>query len=128
MPTASHIERFTGLPRHDLQGGLTLVEASTRKARRRGLAGLDSLPAEHALLIPRCPAIHTFGMRIALDLIWLGKGDAVVRVDRNVPPNRMRACPRARSVVETLAGQADAFLSVGVGTRRSDEADGDRGA
>ena len=115
MPSTSHTDRFTGLPSRPLPGGLTLVEASTGKARRRGLAQLDSLPGDYALLIPRCPAIHTFGMRFALDLIWLGKGGAVVRVDRGVTPRRMRACWRARSVVEAAAGGADAFLAAGVG-------------
>lgn len=55
-------------------------------------------------------------MRFALDLIWLDKGGAVVRVDRAVPPRRLRLCVRARSVVETVAGNADAFVSGGVGT------------
>jgi len=115
LPSDSHTDRFTGLPQRSLPGGLTLVEARTSRARRRGLARLDSLPDDRALLIPRCPSVHTFGMRFALDLIWLGKGDHVVRVDRSVPPRRMRICPRARSVVETAAGAADAFLAAGVG-------------
>ena len=115
MPGASHTERFNGLPHRSLPDGLILVEASTGKARRRGLSGLDALPDDYALLIPRCPAIHTFGMRFALDLIWLDKGGRVVRVDRSVPPRRMRTCVRARSVVETAAGGSDAFVAAGVG-------------
>jgi uncharacterized protein len=115
VTSPSHAERFTGLPHRTLPGGLTLIEAANGKARRRGLARLDSLPDDHALLIPRCPSVHTFGMRFALDLIWLGKGGAVVRVDRAVGPRRMRMCARARSVVETTAGAADAFLAAGVG-------------
>ena len=91
-----------------------MVEAKTSKARRRGLSRLDSLPPDHGLLIPRCPSIHTFAMRFALDLIWLDKGGAVVRVDRAVPPHRIRLCVRARSVVETAAGSADAFLAAGL--------------
>jgi uncharacterized membrane protein (UPF0127 family) len=114
VPSDSHTERFAGLPRRVLPGGLTLVEARTSKARRRGLSRLEELPADHALLIPRCPSVHTFGMRFALDLIWLGKGGTVVRVDRAVPPRRMRLCVRARSVVETVAGNADAFLAAGL--------------
>jgi uncharacterized membrane protein (UPF0127 family) len=64
-------------------------------------------------------------MRFGLDLIWLDKHGTAVRVDRDVPPNRLRACFRARSVVETVAGHADAFLSAG---RLSDEVERDRGA
>jgi uncharacterized protein len=124
MATSDHAERFAGLPRRTLAGGLILVEARTGKARRRGLAKLDSLPADHALLIWTV-SVHTFGMRFGLDLIWLDKRGTVVRVDREVPRNRMRACWRARSVVETVAGHADEFLSAGLG---SDEVEGDRGA
>jgi uncharacterized membrane protein (UPF0127 family) len=115
VESAGDVERFAGLPHRSLPGGLTLVEARTSRARRRGLARLDSLPADHALLIPRCPSIHTFGMRFPLDLIWLTKDGSVARVDRAVPPRRMRLCARARSVVETAAGASDAFLSAGVG-------------
>jgi len=114
VPKSTYTERFAGLPQRSLPGGLTLVEAKGGKARRHGLAGLESLPADHALLIGRCPSVHTFGMRMPLDLIWLGKDGAVVRVDRAVPPRRMRLCVHARSVVETLGGHADEFLSAGV--------------
>ena len=114
MPNATYADRFAGLPQRSLLGGLTLVEARPSKARRRGLSRLDALPADHALLIPRCFSVHTFGMRFALDLIWLGKGGTVVRVDREVPAGRMRLCVRARSVVETVAGNADTFLSAGL--------------
>jgi uncharacterized membrane protein (UPF0127 family) len=124
MPGTDYTKRLEGQPRHTLAGGVTLVDASTGKARRRGLSRLDSLPADHALRI-RTVSVHTFGMRFALDLIWLDKQGTVVRVDRNVGPKRMRACFGARSVVETLAGHADAFLS---GDRLSDEVEGDRGA
>jgi uncharacterized membrane protein (UPF0127 family) len=74
---------------------------------------LDALPADTALLIPKCPAVHTFGMRFSLDLIWLDKSGGVVRIDRDVHARRMRACIRARSVIETAAGQADAFVAAG---------------
>jgi hypothetical protein len=111
-------ERFTGLPRTEHQGGLVVIEAETHRSRRRGLARLDELPGDHALHIPQTPAVHTFGMRFALDLIWLDKDGTAVRVDRDVGPRRMRICPRARSVVETVSGQADAFLAAGVGAGR----------
>jgi hypothetical protein len=107
--------RFDGLPRRELADGLAVIEAQTGRSRRRGLARLDSLAPERALHIPKCPAVHTFGMRFALDLIWLAKDGTLVRVDRSVPRARMRICLKARSVVETAAGQADAFLAAGLG-------------
>jgi uncharacterized membrane protein (UPF0127 family) len=103
--------RLDSLPGRDLPGGLRIAEASTHAARLRGLARLDDLPATLALHISPCRSVHTFGMRFALDLIWLDGDGEVVRVDADVAPRRFRTCLRARSVLEVRAGSADAFLS-----------------
>ena len=116
MVTTELDARFDGLPTADYPGGLTVIEAQTHRSRRRGLSKLDALPASHALHIPQTPSVHTFGMRFALDLIWLDKTGTTVRVDRDVPARRMRFCAQARSVIETVAGQADAFVAAGVGS------------
>jgi uncharacterized protein len=73
--------------------------------RARGLRRLVGLafradPPDVALHLPRCRSVHTFGMRFALDLVWLDAHGDVVRIDRAVPPGRVRSCRRARSVVE----------------------------
>ena len=88
--------------------------ARRARDRLRGLAGLDRLDPDTALHLPRCRSVHTAGMRFALDLIWLDARGAVVRVDRDVGPGRLRTCLRARSVVETRAGCARAFLDAGL--------------
>jgi hypothetical protein len=49
-------------------------------------------------------------MRFALDLVWLGARGEPVRVDRAVPPRRLRTCLAARSVVEVGAGRAEALV------------------
>lgn len=103
--------RFDGLPRRELPGGLVVIEARTHRSRRRGLARLDTLAEGHALHIPSTPSVHTFGMRFALDLIWLARDGSVVRVDGAVPPRRLRQCLRARSVVEARAGEGAAFVA-----------------
>jgi uncharacterized membrane protein (UPF0127 family) len=73
--------------------------ARTFTERLLGLSW-SRLPRASALLIPRCRAVHTFGMRFALDLYWLDAGGEVVRVDRGVPPWRFARCRGARAVVE----------------------------
>jgi len=83
----------------------------------KGLARLDAMPPELALHIPRCRSVHTFTMRFPLDLIWLDGSGGVARVDRAVPPRRLKGCVRARSVVEANAGTADAFLAAGLEAR-----------
>ena len=107
--------RFDGLPVTEYGDGLIVVEAKTRRSRTLGLARLGELDPDHALHIPKCAAIHMFGMRFALDLIWLRKDGTVARVDRNVGRGRIRICTSARSVIETAAGRADAFVAAGVG-------------
>jgi uncharacterized membrane protein (UPF0127 family) len=82
---------------------LPIVVADTPIARLRGLLG-HRVPPPFALRLDRCRCIHTFGMRFALDLHWLGVGGAVLRVDRAVAPGRVRACRRARAVVEVPVG------------------------
>lgn len=93
-------ERLAALPVVSLGMGATAREANTQVGRRRGLAGLDRLTAADALWLPHCRSVHTIGMRCALDLFWLGADGAVLRVDRAVPPRRLRTCLRARSVLE----------------------------
>ena len=94
-----------------LNGGLTLLTARSFRERRRGLARMTPLPPVYGLRILKCNSIHTFGMRFALDLVWLGRDGRVVRVDHAVAPRRMKLCVRARSVVETAAGEGDGFAA-----------------
>ncbi|HEY7076594.1 MAG TPA: DUF192 domain-containing protein [Solirubrobacteraceae bacterium] len=106
--------RLSGLPGHDLRGGLRVADARSRAARLKGLARLDAMPDGVALHLPRCRSVHTFTMRFPLDLVWLGPDGRAVRVDRSVPPRRLKTCLRARAVVETRAGRADGFLAAGL--------------
>jgi uncharacterized membrane protein (UPF0127 family) len=72
---------------------------------------MDSMPASVGLELSPCRSIHTFGMRFALDLIWLDGEGRVVRVDVSVPPRRLRTCWRARAVIEVRGGCSGRFLA-----------------
>ena len=91
-----------------------VVDADTFRKRARGLSRRDDLPPDVALLLRRCRSVHTFTMRFPIDLVWLGADGRVVRIDRAVPPGRLRACRRARSVLECRAGEAGRFAPGGV--------------
>jgi uncharacterized membrane protein (UPF0127 family) len=67
--------------------------------RLRGLLGHRE-PPPFALRLEPCRSIHTFGMRFALDLHWLDADDVTIRVDRAVPPGRIRFCRGAVAIVE----------------------------
>jgi uncharacterized membrane protein (UPF0127 family) len=76
--------------------------ATTRRARLLGLALLRE-PPPGGLLLPRTRCVHTFAMRFALDLEWLDSRGRTVRIDRAVPPRRVRFCRAAAAVVERPA-------------------------
>ena len=68
-------------------------------ARAKGLAW-RRWPPDHALLIPGCRSVHTFGMRFALDIVFLDARGRVVRLERAVPRNRVLVCRAAAAVLE----------------------------
>jgi uncharacterized membrane protein (UPF0127 family) len=57
-------------------------------ARGRGLMGQATLPAGYALIIYPEWSIHTFFMRIAIDVLFVDSTHQVVGVREAMPPNR----------------------------------------
>jgi len=88
--------------------------ASTRAERRRGLLGRDGLGVASALIIAPCCAVHTVGMRFAIDVIFVDRGGRVIRTASSVPPWRMAIAPRAYAAIEMAAGSV-ASRGVNVG-------------
>src|SRR3954447_14262672 len=82
---------------------MRVAVARSFRSRLRGLA-LRSAPPDHALLIPRCRCVHTFGMRFPLDLAWFDRHGRLLAVDRRVPPNRVIGRRGAWAVLEAPAG------------------------
>ncbi|HXS46373.1 MAG TPA: DUF192 domain-containing protein [Solirubrobacterales bacterium] len=91
--------RLQGLPDATVWGRRVPVALGIR-ARLLGLAWLDREEAGPGLLIPRCSSVHTFGMRFALDLVFLGRDGRPSSVSRDVPPGRFAFDRCAVSVLE----------------------------
>lgn len=77
---------------------LSVKILNTFKARFWGLK--DSSLCFKCLYFPRCKAVHTFGMKIPIDLIWLNSQQTVIRLDETVLPNRIKMCWKAYGVIE----------------------------
>jgi uncharacterized protein len=97
--------RLARLPQADGFAGLDVRRADSFVARLLGLALLRELPPGVALLLPRTRAVHTFGMRFALELRWLDSRGEEIRVDPRVEPWRFAACRRAAAVLELSNGR-----------------------
>lgn len=87
--------------------------AGSYRARTKGLLGRDAL--DGALLLSPANSIHTFRMRMPIDVAYLDRRLRVIAV-RTMPPGRL-GLPRvrARHVVEAEAGMMAGWgLRVGV--------------
>lgn len=76
-------------------------------ARGRGLMGRAALPQGFALVIYPESSIHTFFMRVPIDVLFVGRDNQVVGLREAMPPSRPFAgvAPwRGRYVIEMPAG------------------------
>lgn len=69
-------------------------------ARTLGLSHLDRDEAGTGLLIPGCAAVHTFGMRFSLDLVFLDADLRPLSRRRAVAPRRFAWDRGASAVLE----------------------------
>jgi uncharacterized membrane protein (UPF0127 family) len=72
--------------------------------RNKGLLGRERLSLGGGLWILPCQAVHTFGMRFPIDLVYLDRKKRVRKVTGEVPPGRLSACLFAHSVLELPPG------------------------
>lgn len=95
-----------------LASDLELADTSAR--RRRGLLGRDRLAPGAALLITRCNAVHTIGMRFAIDVAFVDSRGRVRKIVQHLVPWRMAMSLSASAVIEFPAGAlGDGALAVG---------------
>jgi uncharacterized membrane protein (UPF0127 family) len=103
--------RLERLPRFAITGESVIHEANTLASRLLGLAFLRGIPSCHALLIPDCRSVHTFGMRFRIDVAFLDDAGRAIRVERSVPSRRVLVCRAAFAVIEAPAGEIERYVS-----------------
>lgn len=88
--------------------------------RVRGLLGRSTLSASEGLLIVPCPSIHMFGMKFALDVIFLNQENIVTDFVENIAPGKFYLAQnhfgKAHSALEISPG-----IIIKTGTQRGDE-------
>ncbi|MFM8527791.1 MAG: DUF192 domain-containing protein [bacterium] len=85
--------------------GAPVPIASTVVSRMLGLAFLDLEEAGSGLLIPRCSAVHTFGMRFDLDITFCDRSLRPLREVRGAGPRRFFRHSAAWAVLEVPSGR-----------------------
>ncbi|NKJ50364.1 hypothetical protein CIC12_27305 [Burkholderia sp. SG-MS1] len=94
--------------------GVEVSITETARERLRGLLTRERLAPGEALLLERCASVHTFGMRFAIDVVFVDRNRRVVAIHREVPRCRVLFDLRAALTLEMPAGGASQHgLSVG---------------
>jgi uncharacterized membrane protein (UPF0127 family) len=86
--------------------------------RMLGLMFKEEMPNCDGLLISPCNSIHTFFMKMSIDVVFLTKDYEVVKVFYNLKPWRMTSIYfKSRHVLEMKAGTLIPNLQVGESLR-----------
>jgi uncharacterized membrane protein (UPF0127 family) len=67
--------------------------------RTIGFLPRSSIAPEEGLWFENCNAVHTIGMRTALDMVFLDKENRVVKVEANVSPHKLYVGTRSAHTV-----------------------------
>ena len=93
----------------DVVVGDCIEYAATALRRMVGLLGKKTLPPGGGIWIVPSSGIHTFGMKFPIDVIGLDRWMRVVRLWRNIRPQRVTCIDlRVASVIELAAGEIEA--------------------
>lgn len=86
--------------------------ADTSATRRTGLLKHSRLEPGEGLWIAPSEAVHTFGMKFPIDVLFLDKKRKVLKIRSDMARSRMAICLRAHSVLELPSGTATAMQTV----------------
>src|SRR5262245_20704519 len=108
-------------------GGQVLADrlrpAHTHWSRLRGLLGTKRLEPGEGLWIKPSNQIHMFGMRYALDLVFLDDAGRVLRLVHALAPNRIS--PRVRGATSVLELPAGTLEGIALAEGDTVEIEGD---
>lgn len=92
---------------HNISQSLTLAARVSITSRGHSLGqlfGMNEAPEELGLWTGPCTAIHTFGRKTSIDVLFLDRKFVVCRLLPHVQPRRVSVCLAADSVLELEAG------------------------
>ena len=97
----------------------SLRKADTFLSRSLGLLNRYALDADEGLWIEPCRAVHSFGMRFPIDVLFIDASGRIVGVVQDFEPMRLsRYYAAACGIIELQAGAA-AFHNLALGERLS---------
>lgn len=110
---ASFLTPLIHTPKHqfalqDVDGGSVLatrIEAAfDSETRRRGLLGRSHFAEGSAIVIAPCSAIHTFFMKMVIDVAFVSRTGVILKIYPSLPPWRLAFAFGAFAAIEFPAG------------------------
>lgn len=86
--------------------GIRLRVLTAPWSRAWGLLGRTSVPSGEGVAFPQCAAIHTWFMRMPVDVVFVDADWNVLAVHERVHPWRLVQYPGAFAAIELGAGEA----------------------
>lgn len=84
-----------------------IKQADNFFTRLKGLLGVKKLNPGQGIIIVPCNMVHTLGMKISIDVLFVDRTGEIIHIIEAMPPNRFSPhVKKARYVVELSAGQA----------------------
>jgi uncharacterized membrane protein (UPF0127 family) len=82
-----------------------VIMAQDIKSRSVGLLSRQRMGKDEGLLIKPCNSIHTFFMKFAIDVVFLGKDSKVAKIVKDMGPFNLAACyARGYMTLELASG------------------------
>lgn len=100
--------------------GWPVLRAGSFAARARGLLWGRHSRAGAILALQPCAAVHTFGMRRPIDVVFTDREGRVTRVCAPLRPCRIALAPRAATARAGIAWEAPAGIAALLGIRAGD--------
>ncbi|WP_183858892.1 DUF192 domain-containing protein [Pectinatus brassicae] len=89
---------------------LQLEVADTFFKRFKGLMGRSRLPLGQGMLLQPCNSIHMMFMRQSLDLVYIDKGNMIIKKVPNIRPwIGVSMCKKADAVIEMPVGSIEYY-------------------
>lgn len=92
---------------------LYAYDAHSFARRLRGIHGVPTLGATDALIIRPCRAIHTFGVKQTIDVVFMNRYGVILKM-QSVKPCEVMTCWNAVVALEMAEGTA-ARIGLGLG-------------
>jgi len=88
-------------------------------SRFLGLMGRKELPADEAVIFPKCSSIHTFFMRMPIDVVFVSaSGEVVHQISALQPWKLLLPVKKAAHTIE-MASQTASKLEIRLGDKLS---------